>query len=335
IPISILKRASDTSFLHSFSVKPITIALLGAQTATQPATAAVVSNVGGIKDLNSAARREVAASPAVLKPLPAISLDPDLLKAPEDSNFPPDPIEGGVKALIDTTLKRPAILLEHLSGLGSIKCSGSDIDRNDGKIDEEALTINLGVRATSLEEEFKPLAISASPFSIPRILDVGPTAGFGLGIEFGAEGTLNVTSDVAGGMTKGKVHLDLLDTKKATTSGWTPSVKVASEVDALVTLQINPFIELSLAVGVKAFDGLLDLSTGVEIEPKVVNLVSDNGTVAIESASGIKFGPPPEGQCKNAAWFASSSDLDINAFVSLLFKKTIYEYNDPIIRTKE
>lgn len=62
-----------------------------------------------------------------------------------------------------------------------------------------------------------------------------------------------------------------------------------------MTLQIDPFIELSLDVGVKAFNGLLDPSAGIEIEPKVVVFFSANGNVAMESASGIEFDPPPEG----------------------------------------
>jgi hypothetical protein len=122
--------------------------------------------VGGIKDLSSATRPEGCGSPAVLKPLPAISLDPDLLKAPGDSNLTPG----------------PNVV-------------------NGGKVDEEALIINMGVKATSLEEESETSTIDIQS-----------------GVDFPKRdnsGKLSVDI-LAGGITKSRVHVGLLDTKKTT-----------------------------------------------------------------------------------------------------------------------
>lgn len=180
----------------------------------------------------------------------------------------------------------------------------------------------------------KPLAVSVSPFSILGVVSVGPIAEFGLGIEFGADGNLNATLDADAGIRDGKVHLDLLDSKKTTANGWEPSVNVASDVDALVRLQLNPFIELSLAVGIKAFNGIVDLSAGVAVKPKVINAFSVNGEVALNSDSGVKFNPPAKGECTNGAWFASILDLDVDAYVSPLFKKTLVELQKPIYKSQ-
>jgi hypothetical protein len=140
--------------------------------------------------------------------------------------------------------------------------------------------------------------------------------------------------NVAGGIESGKVHLDLLDSTKTATSGWTPSAEVASDVDALVTLQLNPFIELTLAVGIKAFNGILDLSAGFDVQPKIINAFSVNGDVALSSASGIKLNPPATGECNNGAWFGSTLDMDIDAFISPFYRKTLFEVNQPIYKSQ-
>lgn len=460
-------------------MKFISIALLGVHTLTKLAYAAAVPDTYGDNLFRSATQRELASkSPTILKPLPHSSLVPARLQSLDgDKAALSHDISLGygaedMTASIDVTLTRPAVVLEILSGLGSVKCSGSKIaltfsnsavfeaasktwpksdfviityspdgacNRPDERgfyivsskdLDAEALTIHFEAKASSIEEQSKsstinfqtglapskrdisatisadlagtlvntdyltlvaeqalfesiirlkgrldldvmareakaveldidysalvnlnfsssvagefstqlldynPLAFSVSAFSIPGVIDVGPIAGFSLGIEFGAGGALNATLNVAGGIESGKVHLDLLDSTKTATSGWTPSAEVASDVDALVTLQLNPFIELTLAVGIKAFNGILDLSAGFDVQPKIINAFSVNGDVALSSASGIKLNPPATGECNNGAWFGSTLDMDIDAFISPFYRKTLFEVNQPIYKSQ-
>ncbi|KAL5610813.1 hypothetical protein FOBRF1_006930 [Fusarium oxysporum] len=460
-------------------MKLINTALLGVHTLTRLVYAAAVPDADGNNLFGSAARRGLASKPpAILKPLPHFSLAPARLQSLKDDKAAlSHDISLGygaedMTASIDVSFTRPAVVLEDLSGLGSVKCSGSEIALTftdsavfeaasttwpksdfvivtyspDGAcngpdergfytvsskdLDAEALTIHLEAKASSLEEQSKgstinfqtglvpskrdisatisadlagtlvdtdyltlvaeqalfestirlkgrldldilawkaeaveldidysalvnlnlsasvegefstdlldynPLAVSVSAFSIPGIIDVGPIAEFALGIEFGAGGTLNATLDVAGAIESGKVHLDLLDSTKTATSGWTPSVKVASDVDALAALQLSPFIELTLAVGIQAFNGMLDISAGFDVQPKIINAFSVNEDVAFDSASGIKSNPPAAGECNNGAWFASTFDMDIDAFISPFYRKTLFEVNQPIYKSQ-
>ncbi|KAH7007504.1 hypothetical protein EDB80DRAFT_842923 [Ilyonectria destructans] len=429
-------------------MKFLTTALLSVHTLAQLANTAAVPDADGNNLFRSVASRELAH-------------DISLGYGAED-----------VAASIGVTLKLPAIVLEDLSGLGSVKCSGSQIALTftdsavfeaasttwpksgfvivtyspDGAcngpdergfysvssedLDAEALTIHLEVEASSLKEQSKsstinfqtglglskrdisatisadlagtlvdtsnltlvarqalfestirlngrldfdieaseakaveldidystlvnlnlsafvegeiptdllnlnPIAVPVSAFSIPGIIDVGPIAEFSLGIEFGAGGTLNVTLDAAGGIESGKVHLDLLDSAKTATSGWTPSFKIASDIDALVSIQLNPFIELTLSVGIKAFSGILDISAGFDVQPKIINQFSVDGDVTFDSASGIKLNPPVAGECNNGAWYACSLGLDVDTFVSPFYRKTLFEVTQPIYKSQ-
>ncbi|KIL84022.1 hypothetical protein FAVG1_12717 [Fusarium avenaceum] len=443
-------------------MKLISIALLGVHILTKLAYAAAVPDTDGNNLLRSATRRELASKfPTILKPMPHSSLVPARLQSLKgDKAALSHDISLGygaedMTASIDVTLTRPAVVLEILSGLGSVKCSGSKIaltftnsavfeaasttwpksdfviityspdgacNRPDergfyivsilyrgaiqefhdklsnwpgsskrdisatisadlagtlvntdyltlvaeqalfesiirlkGRLDLDIMAreakaveldidysalVNLNFSASVAGEfstqllDYNPLAFSVSAFSIPGVIDVGPIAGFSLGIEFGAGGALNATLNVAGGIEGGKVHLDLLDSTKTATSGWTPSVEVASDVDSLVTLQLNPFIELTLAVGIKAFNGILDLSAGFDVQPKIINAFSVNGDVALSSASGIKLNPPATGECNNGAWFGSTLDMDIDAFISPFYRKTLFAVNQPIYKSQ-
>ncbi|KAF4458209.1 isoamyl alcohol [Fusarium albosuccineum] len=449
-------------------MKLVGIALVGLHAVAQLASAARLPT-----------RQEASAkSPTILKPLPHSEVAFAKIQSDQDetsslgSDISLDYGADDIKASLNVALKQPAVVLEDLSGLGSVKCSDSEIAitfteaadfkaataswptsdfvivtfESDGAcnepdergfytvssedIDEDALTIRAQVKASSLSEQaksatisfetgltpskrdisadltvdlagtladteyfklaaeqalfksairlqgrldldilagkanaveldvdysaqvnlnlsatvtgdystdlfnYKPLDVSVSAFSIPGIIDVGPRAEFGLGIEFGASGTVQVTLDVDGGIESGKVHLDLLDSEKTTTSGWTPSFDVVSDIDALFTLQLNPFIELTLAVGIQAFGGILDLSAGFDVQPKIINAFSANADFSLDSSSGITFNPPAEGQCTNAAWFASTFDMDIDAFISPFYRTTLFEVNQPIYKSQ-
>ncbi|KAH7347708.1 hypothetical protein B0T11DRAFT_322375 [Plectosphaerella cucumerina] len=181
---------------------------------------------------------------------------------------------------------------------------------------------------------YTPLSASVSAFTIPGILDVGPIAEFGVGIEFAAEGSLDASLGLHSEIANGQVHLDLLDSGKTTSSGWTPETTVASDVSAEVSLQLNPYLDLNLALGVKVFKGAIDLTAGVEVKPQVINAFSADLNFAYASESGVTFTHPDAATCPNGAWFASTFNMDVTAYIGTIYTKTLFNVNKPIYQSQ-
>ncbi|KAH7159397.1 hypothetical protein B0J13DRAFT_592107 [Dactylonectria estremocensis] len=201
-------------------------------------------------------------------------------------------------------------------------------------------SVNLNISATVMAEyntellNIKPQSFSVSPFSIPGIIDVGPRAEFGVGIEFGASGSLTAGVDVHSEINNGQTHFDLLDSSKTTSSGWEPETSVSSNIKGEVSLQVNPYIDLIVAMGVNLFNGALDLSAALEAKPTIVNVFSASLDLAFTSQSGITFTQPEPDTCPNGAWFASKFNMDIDAYIGTLYRKTLFNVNAPIYETQ-
>ncbi|KAH6695796.1 hypothetical protein F5X68DRAFT_164172 [Plectosphaerella plurivora] len=181
---------------------------------------------------------------------------------------------------------------------------------------------------------YTPLSASVSAFTIPGILDVGPIAEFGVGIEFAAEGSVDASLALHSEITNGQVHLDLLDSSKTTSTGWTPETTVASDVSAEVSLQLNPYLDLNLALGVKVFKGVIDLTAGIEAKPQIINAFSADLNFAYTSSSGVTFTSPEAATCPNGAWFASTFNMDVTAYIGTLYTNTLFNVNKPIYQSQ-
>ncbi|OHE98582.1 hypothetical protein CORC01_06033 [Colletotrichum orchidophilum] len=181
---------------------------------------------------------------------------------------------------------------------------------------------------------YNPLSVSVSAFTIPGIIDVGPMVNFGLGIELAASGVVKASVDVVSTIADSQVHLDFLDSAKTSTTGWKPQTNVTTDINAQVELQLNPFADLSVALGVKLFNGLLDMSAGVEAKPQVINAFAVDVDFNYTSASGIIFAKPTGDQCKNGAWFASTFHLGVDAYVTQFYTKKLYEVDVPIYQSQ-
>lgn len=177
---------------------------------------------------------------------------------------------------------------------------------------------------------YNPLSVSVSAFTIPGIIDVGPMVDFGLGIEFAASGSVKASVDVVTTISDANVHLDFLDASMTSTTGWKPETTVSTDIDAQVELQLNPFADLTVALGVKLFNGLLDMSAGVEAKPTIVNAFAVDVDFTYTSSSGVTFTKPTGDQCINGAWFASTFQFGVEAFVTQFYTKSLYEVEIPI-----
>ncbi|KAK1991884.1 hypothetical protein LX36DRAFT_734139 [Colletotrichum falcatum] len=199
-----------------------------------------------------------------------------------------------------------------------------------------ALNVSAAVKGnfTSKLYRYDPLSVSVSAFSIPGIIDVGPMVEFGLGIDLAAAGSVNASVDVTTTISGASVHLDLLDAKMTSSTGWNPQTSVTTDLDAQVELQLNPFADLTVALGVKLFKGLLDMSAGLRAKPTVVNAFFVDVDLEFKTGGGVTFAKPAGDRCLNGAWFASTFHFAVDAFVTQFYKKNLYQVDVPIYQSQ-
>jgi hypothetical protein len=164
------------------------------------------------------------------------------------------------------------------------------------------LDVNASVTGSYSTDLYKysPASLSISAFSIPGILDVGPILSLSLGVELEVSATADINADLSAQITAGKVHLDFLDGNKTTTSGWTPKYTASADVSAEVTAELNPFVDGTVEIVVSVFDGLVNLSAGIDADATVVNAFSVDGKFDVNSTTGITF-PTASGTCVNGS----------------------------------
>ncbi|OLN85848.1 hypothetical protein CCHL11_09934 [Colletotrichum chlorophyti] len=252
-----------------------------------------------------------------------------------------------------------------LSGITLIKTDPLTIDVNEAKLEstvtlsghvhysflkfrvdefyvdlDYSSALNLNVSAAVHAEystdvyNYNPLSVSVSAFTIPGIISVGPMVDFAVGIEFAASGTVTASVDVLTTIADANVHLDFLDASKTSATGWKPQTNVTTDISAEVELQLNPFADLTVALGVNLFNGLLDLSAGVEAKPQIVNAFAVDLDFTYQSGSGVSFTKPTGDTCINGAWFASTFVFNVDAFVTQFYTKSLYEVEIPIYESQ-
>ncbi|CRK40741.1 hypothetical protein BN1708_008325 [Verticillium longisporum] len=214
-----------------------------------------------------------------------------------------------------------------------LKASSMSLDIDYSSLIALNLSAHVGAAYSTDVFDFEPFTASISAFSIPGILDVGPIVSFGIGVEFAAEGTVDASLGLHSKIPAGKIHLNLANSDKSSTSGWEPVTTMSSDLSAEVSLQLNPYLDLNLAVGVQAFKRAIDLTAGVDLKPQVVNAWSADANFEYTSKSGIALARPEGVTCPNGAWFASTFKFDIVAYIANIYSKVLYEYDHPLYKS--
>ncbi|KAL8369618.1 hypothetical protein RB595_000108 [Gaeumannomyces hyphopodioides] len=182
---------------------------------------------------------------------------------------------------------------------------------------------------------YSPLSVTLSAVKIPGIIDVGPMASLTLGLEVAAEGPVNATASCGAVVDGARARLDLLDPDDSSASGWEAATRGAAQASAQVELQLNPFADLTVAVGARLFEGLAELSAGLSARAALVNAFAVGRDFGFDSDTGVEVGPPAEcagGEdcCPGGAWYESRFWFGVVAFVTGLYRKPLYTYEVPM-----
>lgn len=177
---------------------------------------------------------------------------------------------------------------------------------------------------------YTPATASVSAFSIPGILDVGPTLSFSLGVEVMVSGAVDISADLTATLADGSVHLDLLDSKNTVTSGWTPVYTHETNISVAAEAQVNPFVELTAEIGVNFLSGTLDLSTGVTARPELINAFDINATFDISNSANVTLPASTDATCVNGMWYSSAFAFIVTGFVTQFYSLELYRLDVPI-----
>lgn len=146
-------------------------------------------------------------------------------------------------------------------------------------------------RSETKEFEKRIVTIPLSPFSIPGILIIGPSASLATGFDltFEASGKL-----LAGAIaTWGNVEavLDLKDNDNNKAVGFVPVITPVFEADGSLSVSAGVFLSFKLAVGVDVLNGKFEASAGLVNKPRLAITAS---TEAEFGLNGTRF----TGDCK-------------------------------------
>lgn len=178
---------------------------------------------------------------------------------------------------------------------------------------------------------WKPLSISS--FTIPGILDLGPSLSLGLGVEFATRGQIGLNTELSTKLIGGGVHLDFLNSSNTKVTAWEPTHEASTNISIPIDAQLNPYVGVEVAIGIVLFSGLVDLNAGIDTRASVVNEVSIDGTFSLDSETGVTF-PQPAGACLNGAWFASDFVFGVWGFVTQFYRRSLWNISVPIYHTK-
>ncbi|KAI0602115.1 hypothetical protein F4775DRAFT_603714 [Biscogniauxia sp. FL1348] len=198
---------------------------------------------------------------------------------------------------------------------------------------------------------FSPDALQLSTINIPKILQLGPSLRWAIGVEVGTSMSLSVGTNVWAQIPHGQLHLDLVDNTQTHAEGWTPDHNLTlGDVSRTVTLSASPLVDFSAELAVRVLGGKLDLSAGFRAETKYVNELSFTRVMVIpidgeepESADGqnttttttntttIQRRDAPEGMdCASGVEHHTAVDFSVTAFLTEKWEKELFSYETAV-----
>lgn len=171
-------------------------------------------------------------------------------------------------------------------------------------------------------------ALSYDFVNIPGILTIGPELVFGVGVDLSASGTVTVAADVGVAVTDGNVHLDFKNSSSSSASGWTPTYTSKVNITEKTAVSIDPFINLSVELAFEVLGGLLDLSIGLDAQPRFNNDFTLTAAQDV-SPAGVDQ-PTATGVCDQGIKVTSEFVFNLFANVTQFWSDTIYSVAVPI-----
>lgn len=116
--------------------------------------------------------------------------------------------------------------------------------------------------------EYDVTPLSYYVVNVPGIITLGPELSFGIGVDFDVVGDLTISTNLTSTVENGAVHIDFLDASENSVTNWEPTYTATANISELANVTITPFVKVTLELECEILGGLLDLSTGVTVQPQ-------------------------------------------------------------------
>ncbi|KAH7127528.1 hypothetical protein EDB81DRAFT_662736 [Dactylonectria macrodidyma] len=182
---------------------------------------------------------------------------------------------------------------------------------------------------------YDPEPLTYSLVSVPGIVQLGPALDFAIGVNVSAEAAVTLTADLGVKIEDGNFHIDFLNSKGSSATGWTPVFTANANISEKAVASVDPYVDVTVMLQFELFGGLLDLSGGVTAQPKFYNDFTlsasqeINGTVNGTDADGTVT-QPDTGDCSQGLAVVSTFEFNVIAFVTQWWRQTVYTVTAPI-----
>ncbi|KAI1499528.1 hypothetical protein F5X99DRAFT_430663 [Biscogniauxia marginata] len=195
---------------------------------------------------------------------------------------------------------------------------------------------------------FSPDALQLAPINIPKILQLGPSLRWAIGVDVGAEAALSVGADVWAQIPDGRLHLDLVDTGASHAEGWTPQHDIKlGQIAQKTTVRASPFVGFLVELALRILGGALDLSGGFTAEimfvnelsrTKVLNAAPEAGptslvVIPLDSAWNRTGIAARDVECASGLEHHTAFDFSVSAFLTEKWDKTLYGFETGVSDT--
>ncbi|KAF2692077.1 hypothetical protein K458DRAFT_381903 [Lentithecium fluviatile CBS 122367] len=160
-----------------------------------------------------------------------------------------------------------------------------------GFVGSLALEGTANKREETKEFEKRLVTLPLSPFSIPGILIIGPSASLATGFDMTFEASGKLLAGAIATWDNIEAVLDLKDNDNNKADGFVPVITPVFEADGQLSVSTGVFLSFKLAVGIDVLNGKFEASAGLVNKPRLAI------TASTEAELGPN-GPQFTGDCK-------------------------------------
>lgn len=167
---------------------------------------------------------------------------------------------------------------------------------------------------------------------VPGILTFGPELSFAVGAFVDIDSAIDVTLDIGADIANGTIHLDFVGDETAA-EGWEPTYYADLTLSEEATVEVAPFVSVTVGLDFTILGGLLDLSGGLTPKVEFPVTATFDATQDVEASTGTNVTVTQvdsTGTCSNGVEVVSEFEFTLDAFLTEFWDMTLYSVTVPI-----
>lgn len=176
---------------------------------------------------------------------------------------------------------------------------------------------------------YSPDALQYYLVNVPGIVSLGPGVAFGIGVDIDASAGVDVHTALGVSLPGGNVHVDILNSKKNSVSGWKPVYTANANVSEKVDVGADISASVTVELAIKVLGGLIDLSSGLTAVPRLNNKFSLESTQVIDATNGVSL--PASGNQECDLSIKSDFLFNLTGYVTKYWRTNLYGVEVPLV----